>query len=352
MIPEDNKLKVGLDPVFTGQKIKDDGPQASAFNVLNNQQYQPSVNNVANEKITIQNTERAKSIIRTYKSDMESAIQANHLSSINIALAENQKMTAKIRAIAEENPKTEEYSKSKIIIFIGTIFIVLSLIGFSFVFLTGNKQNQAPALITWPAMITTEYKDELNVETIGANKIINVLSSKLNGVQIPVNNIYNAYITTGTSTNRQLVGAKGFVVLIKSKMPEILKRSLLSDYMIGTFSFGKNFPFTIFKTNSFENAYAGLLQWENEMEKDFQIIFRLPGYEKSEGVLADLTPTVSKKFEDAVIINKDVRVLRNERREIIFLYGLINKETIIFTINDTAFKEILDRLDKEKTLKR
>jgi hypothetical protein len=136
------------------------------------------------------------------------------------------------------------------------------------------------------------------------------------------------------------------------KIPEILKRTLLPDFMVGTFSFGKNLPFIILKTSYFENAYAGMLSWENDLEKDFQVLFRLTGYQTAGGILAELTPTTIKKFSDSVIVNKDVRILKDETGQIMLLYGIIDKETIIITVNDTAFKEILTRLNNEKTLKR
>ena len=95
-----------------------------------------------------------------------------------------------------------------------------------------------------------------------------------------------------------------------------------------------------------------MLGWETDLQKDFQILFRLPGYEKAGGILDQLTPMVAKKFEDGVIVNKDVRILRDDNGNMILLYGIVDKETIIITVNDTAFKEIITRLNKEKTLKR
>ena len=167
-----------------------------------------------------------------------------------------------------------------------------------------------------------------------------------------MNSFDNIYITTGTSSTKRLLTAKEFITLMKFYIPDIITRTLLPDYMVGMFSFDKNLPFIILKTSYFENAYAGMLSWENDIEKDFQVLFRLSGYENSGGILAELTPTASKKFTDAVIVNKDVRLLRNEAGEIILLYGIIDKETIIITVNDASFKEIISRLYKEKELKR
>jgi len=348
-------VKIGLDPVFKSaqnfQKPTNPEMVSNAFNVLNNQQFVPTKNPEVAPQKPIENNS-PKSIIRTFKGDMAAAITANHLSSINIAIAENQKMNAEIRSKQKEESSPEEYSKNKIIIFISIILIIIGVAGFSLLYIFKKPTSEQVFKTQLPSLITTEYKDELNLEIITNNKILNVLSDKLNTSQIPVNNLYNAYITIGSSTNQRLVTASEFVTLMKFHMPDMIRRTLFTDFMVGAYATDKNLPFVILKTSSFENTYAGMLNWELDLEKDFQVLFRLPGYENQAGILSGLAPTVSKKFTDAVIINKDVRVLRDDEGKIIFLYAIVNKETIIITVNDIAFKEIINRLDKEKTLKR
>jgi len=360
MPPEDNKLKIGLDPVFKSnqsQNQNNTNPNigAGAYNILNNQKYSPSQTVPAEPfKSPESNPNAPKSIVRTYKGDLATAIAANHLSSINIAIAENQKMQEQIRAEQKMNPEVEtgSYSKSKIITFISIILVIIGVIAIGYVYFTSTSTNKVATVQELPSLITTEYKDELNTTNILKNKFVSALSSRINDVQIQVNNLYNPYITVGTNTGRRLVTAGEFVTLMNWKMPDLIKRTLLPDFMVGMYSFGENLPFVILKTSYFENAYAGMLQWEADMEKDFKVLFKLPGYETSGGIEAELTPTTAKKFTDSVIVNKDVRIMRDEKGEMILLYGIIDKETIIITVNDVAFKEIINRLIKEKTLKR
>jgi hypothetical protein len=355
-----NSLKIGIDPVFKGvpnqqQNATTPNIGAGAFNILNNQKYTPSQTAPTPQPIPVANPNSPKSIVRTYKGDLESAIQNNHLSSINIAIAENQKMHNQIQA-EQKQPEVaapSEYSKNKIIIFISVILIALGIIGVIVAFiLTSSGSNPVAQVQELPALITTEYKDELSLNTVPKGKLLEILSAKLNDSQITVNKLYNTYITSGTSTSRKLITAGEFAAQTGFNMPDILKRTLLPDYMLGAYSFGKNLPFIIFKSTYFENAYAGMLSWEINLKKDLLILFRLPGYENGGGLIADLTPTDNKKFEDGVIVNKDVRILKDEKNNVILLYGIIDKETIIITVNDTAFKEIINRLNKEKSLKR
>ena len=143
-----------------------------------------------------------------------------------------------------------------------------------------------------------------------------------------------------------------FVTLLNFKMPDLIKRTLSADFMIGTYSLTKNIPFLILKTTSSENTYAGMLGWEKDMKNDFKILFKLPDYEKIVSVKDLVTPIIIKKFEDAVIVNKDIRVLRDDNKQIILIYCLIDKETVVITTDTEALKNIITRLNKEKTLKR
>jgi hypothetical protein len=353
-MPPTDPIKINLDPVFTNKKAVDNNVPTGAFNILNNQQYVPSQTTGAeNYKIPEANPNAPKSIVRTYKGDLASAIASNHLSSINIAIAENQKMRQQIQAEAPlQTESGGEYSKNKIIIFISLVLVMIGMGAIGFVYFTSTPSSQTPVVKELPSLITTEYKDELNISTVGKNNFLSALASKLNDFQIPTNNFYNTYLTTGTSTARRLINTSEFISAAGFRMPDIIKRTLLPDFMVGIYSMGGNLPFVILKTSYFEIAFAGMLQWEPNIEKDFQIMFRLPGYETALSLTSSLTPTEVKKFSDGVIINKDVRIMRNDNGGIMLLYSIIDKETIIITVDDIAFKEIVNRLNKEKTLKR
>jgi hypothetical protein len=366
MLPEENKnnnglntFKVDIDPVFKGnngakRNAVDQVNPTGAYEVLNNQEYTPTQVSTASAPLNPTINKTPKTVVRTYKDDLELAIQNNHLSSINIAIAENQKMRSQINNRPEESQNASNNNlKSKIIISLSLILILAGIVGISAFYFINKK---SPTLVVktqeLTSLITTEYKDELNVDTVIKNRFINVLSSKLNDIQIPINTLYNTYVTTGSSTTRRLITASEFISLMKFQISDTMKRTLLPRFMVGMYSFDRNLPFVILKTSSFENTYSGMLSWESYLQKDFREIFRLSGYGNSIGIINDLTPTDIKKFEDGVVLNKDVRILRDDNRNIILLYGIIDKETIIITVNDFVFKEIINRLNKEKTLQR
>lgn len=365
MPPEDNQnnnasnfspLKVDIDPVFKGAPTtqgSENSVASSAYNVLSNQQYVP--NETPQKSVNVLNKINPKPSIRTYKDDIQSAIQASHLSSINIAMAENEKMHSKIASdVAAEEKSDSKNSKSKTIFTVSILIIVLGIFALAAAYLLNNQSSTVVVQTQiLPSLITTEYKDELNINSVVQNRFVSALSSKINDIQIPVNNIYNVYITTGTSSAKRLITASDFVTITDLNMPDIIKRTLTTDFMVGMYSFGNgNLPFVIFKTSSFDNTYAGMIEWETYLQKDFTQLFRLNGANGGGDIASALTPTVTQKFVDGVVVNQDVRLLRDNTGRTILLYAIFNKDTIIITVNEDAFKEIVDRLNKEKSLQR
>jgi hypothetical protein len=54
---------------------------------------------------------------------------------------------------------------------------------------------------------------------------------------------------------------------------------------------------------------------------------------------------VSKvRFEDVVVANRDVRILRDTRGRSLLLYGYADKETLIIARNEASFAALLTRL--------
>jgi hypothetical protein len=358
--PNVSPFQTGIDPIFKGNQGQQTSPPktpVSAFNVLNNQKYTPTETPVTHTAPIVENPTGPKSIVRTYKSDLESAIQTNHLSSINIAIAENQKMHRVIlpeqSGVDSEDNGSAGNPKYRKILILSAILVIFGIIAIITVYLLSVSTTQQ-AIITreFPALITTEVTNESNLETISKNILIDTLAGKINSTKVPQNNFYATFITTGSTTAKKLISSTEFITLTKLDVPSLLKRTLLPNYMIGSYSYGVNFPFIIFRTSSFENTYTGMLDWEKSLEKDLTILFRLPGYDAPRGIAEQLTAVNFKKFEDAVVSNKDVRLIRNEAGKIILIYGIVDKTTVIITTSDTAFKEIVNRLNKEKAIPR
>lgn len=349
-------LKVDIDPVFKGQSVKNDTstPQSGAASVLNNQEYTPAVNETQQALNEINHNDK-RSLVRTYKDDIASAIQANHLSSINIAIAENEKMHSQIADdMADKGSGTGVGSKSKLVITLSVIIVIIAVLAVAITYFVQNK-NSTPTTTSNPvtvSILSADYKDEFSTSSIIKGRFSSALSSRLNDLKVPAGSIYSPYVTIGASSTKRLATANEFVSLAEFNTPDILKRVLVTDFMVGMYAFDQNQPFVIFKTNSFENTYAGMLEWELNLEKDFTKLFRLNGGNEIGGTIAILSASSTHKFQDGVVSNQDVRLLRDSSGKIMFIYNILNKDTIIITTGDQALKELILRINKEKGAKR
>jgi hypothetical protein len=349
-------LKVDIDPVFHGQLNKTAEPKAGSgvAGVLNNQEYTPSVSETQQALDEINHNDK-KSLVRTYKDDIASAIQANHLSSINIAIAENEKMHSQIAGdMAGKESEDQSGSRSKLVITLSIILVVIAVLAVAITYFI-QKKDTAPTTTETPIavpILSADYKDEFSTNTIVKGRFNSALSSRLNDLKVPAGSIYSPYITVGTSSSKRLATANEFISLAEFNTPDIVKRALTTDFMAGMYAYDQNQPFVVFKTTSFENTYAGMLEWELNLEKDFTKLFRLNGGNEIGGTIALLSASSTHKFQDGVVSNQDVRLLRDASGKIMFIYNILNKDTVIITTGDQALKELILRINKEKGAKR
>lgn len=265
----------------------------------------------------------------------------DHLSSINIAIIEDKKRLEEEK-LKQEEEESEEYSKGRILIFISIILIILSLIiTISFFIIKKTNIQKIPASEEISTLIPFENFNKVIITNINLDSFVEKIANQIQNSSSTEKTLDYYMITAGIETKS--IKASDFIDLAKLRMPDILKRDLLEEFMLGSYTTDQKNPFLILKFSSFRNAYTGMLSWEENMKEDFHNLF---GRDLN-NTLEISTSTKINKFEDIVISNKYIRQLNDENGKTIILYGIIDSETIIITINDSTFKEILDRINKK-----
>lgn len=156
-------------------------------------------------------------------------------------------------------------------------------------------------------------------------------------------------------------------VLIKElslPAPDLLLRNVTQDSTVGVIHEGGDTrAFFILRVSSYERTFAGMLTWEPLMARDLSLLYPLYPSDPAEqpsvrldtaSTTASSTPasappvqgpaTSRERFEDAVVANRDVRILRDTRGRSIMLYGYADKETLIIARSESAFSALLVRL--------
>jgi len=283
-------------------------------------------------------------IVRTYKSDVAQALKDNKTSQVQMVLAEEQK---KQKQKEEQKPS----SKRNLPLLIGSIVFgfvgLLALAGGAYFFIIGQQNRPDPAeTVETNALIFTEKEKGIDITDKSPGAIQNAVGVELSELDIRLDFVEYVYFTERVDasdkpkiekeTVKTLVGSSRFFELLESRMPDTLSRALNKNFMYGIHSFNGNQPFIILKTNFFENAFAGMLNWEPFMAREILPLFNIP--------IAD--EIRNKEFTDIVIKNRDLRALLNANEDIILLYTFFDRETIIITAAEETLEEVITRLQR------
>jgi hypothetical protein len=305
--------------------------------------------------------QNVKTIVRTFKNDVEEAIKYNHVSSIDIAMAE-QKKRQQQTIISELAPsKAPDINSFKIIIYtiLGLIFLAGG--GFAAYFIIGNGttinnpiSNSATGnqIISYN-LLPTERRDEKKLETIDPTKLSVVLRNTIETTSLPPSSMEEIIITkTAQDTGKiSLIKAKDFFSLNSINLPDEISRDLQDSYTYGIHSLGGNQPFLIIKTSSFQTGYPGMWSWQKgSLIQDMKKIFPIN--------TSYLTPIASGTpqqknylpvFLDTVINNIDSFVLKDVYNRSVLAYTIFDKTMIIVSTSPQTISAIMNRLISVKS---
>jgi len=290
-----------------------------------------------------------RTIIRTYKSDVEETVSSNHLSSVNIALAENKKMMEKLTESKEAGKKDK---KNYTIILISFFLVILGVLAVVIpVFFVNKKYTPVVATVNRISpIITPDSTEDLKLEDLDVTRISRTLSERVEQSSIRVGSVRGVYLTEkNLDDTRNVININKFINLLKFNIPDLLSRTLKSDYLFGMHNFDGNQKFLILKVGSYDNAYSGMLAWEIDLWKNFKDLFDL--VDPDAPVTAnDVFAEDIKTFHDIVVRNKDCRDVEDKKGNTLLLYCIPDKETIVITTSQNTFKEILLRMTSKQTV--
>lgn len=108
-------------------------------------------------------------------------------------------------------------------------------------------------------------------------------------------------------------------------------RTLEDKMMFGSVTASQKTPFIILRSLSFDTAFAGMLEWEDNIIPDFAPLFGSPL--RSEA-----------SFVDETLSNHSVRTLTNDSGNVRLIYGFVNRETIAITESREVMQFLIDAI--------
>lgn len=216
-----------------------------------------------------------------------------------------------------------------------------------------------PEVVSVTNLISYDEKKELTGRT-GQELLIELAT--LSEEPLVSGNVLVAYISTASTTTKGLpvsLPAPGgdLVKALPLLAPDILMRNIEDQSVVGIISSGgETRPFFVLTVSSYERTFRGMLSYESSMRQALGRLY--PPYAQSVSLGESTASTTSAVqspsfsilleptgFVDAVVRNYDVRILRDSQGRSIMLYGYKDKETLIIARDESAFIDLVTRLN-------
>jgi len=272
--------------------------------------------------------------IRTFQGDVADALQKQQESLASIQQVEHlKKKKVKLAKTSSVNSKKR---KEFFYLLLGSLLLLaLSAIGVWYAYNEYVEKTTTPPMVV-PAnrFIYADTEVVLNITAISREDFIKTLSNAIEGV--PEGKLSHIVLKKNVVRGDGLLSSSEFLDILKSQAPGNLIRALNPLFMFG--AIGEN-AFLIMKLASFENAYAGMLAWEKNLNRDIGPLFATAKLSRS-------APSEST-FIDLRDKNKDIRAFMFEDQTIL-VYSFLDNNTLIIADNVEILGTLIERLTQEK----
>jgi hypothetical protein len=249
----------------------------------------------------------------------------------------------------------------------------------------------APAPITIkqkkadPSLIPSDTQVLLHIDNLNSIQVQSQIRNEISKVQAP-NTIKEIIPVKTVSDVVMRMSAQAMLDIFDIPAPDILKRSITPYWMLGIYTDnnGQKSLFIVVSNDFFQNAFAGMLQWENVMADDLkqylypvspQGIVNVPIVASSSIIVSTSTSNISSttatktasstasitntipaikeyftlrgRFQDHIVKNKDVRAFVTDNKDVLFLYSFIDNTKMVITSSEATLAEIITRLEKK-----
>ena len=293
--------------------------------------------------------------LQTYKGDIESLIQSTNASTVSIAAAEAARRAQ--TPIAEPTRPLDWKSLLKrsalTIGGLGFLFAASGLLYFVYSYLNATVEVPQDAAAPFMSVDATtplalppgDLQRTTLMGTLEAARQDNTLSLGLIGRLA----VYKT-IPDEEEDTYALLDAPNLLPILTPNIPADLLRTLTGEYLLGVHTYDGTQAFLLLGVDSYEHAFAGMLQWERAMRGDLLPLFnREPRpYIPEEGVatssVGSVPQLIQTGFSDKIIENRDTRVILNTSGDILLLWAPLGPNLVVVTTNEYTLREIISRL--------
>lgn len=278
--------------------------------------------------------------LRTYKEDVAEALKREKTTVVKMVLDEQRRKEG-IAQMAAPSSK-----KNAVLAWLGIILLVLGGMTIAAVYVS-KKDGETGIInqggIKIASLVFAESEKKISITDTPSDRLSKIIKLEVGSADIRLDTVQNLRFTEAGS----VVSSKGEPIetdinaarlwsALSINLPPVLLRSLSDEFMVGVHAWNGNQAFVILKNNFYENAFAGMLKWEETMAKDLLPIF----------TNRPLEPFYGRPFADLVIKNRDIRGLTDENGEPVLMYTFVNRETVVIATHKDTLNEAVSRVLK------
>ncbi len=237
----------------------------------------------------------------TYFDDLTKAMGAHNPKTMTELLerARFEKKESSIRSIK---------SKKNLFFLIASIFLITISI-FLFQFLGKKKEKKFFTKKSVHSMVFADKNTGINLDKLNKEEIKKAITTTIEK-SIEKGSLHNIYyVGKDELGNFRKLGIKQVFEKMEITPPEGFYESVKKDFMHGVYNGGKNYPFLVIQTISYDNAFKTMHAWEESMIDDIGVFLDLPEKAYNRSLL-------EAGFSNDIIENHIVRVMRYLPREV------------------------------------
>lgn len=275
--------------------------------------------------------------IRTFQGDIAEALGRQQESLVSIQQAELNRRRAEGRAFQEVPTAEEHGGQKKFLLFLGTLILfALGAGGAWYTYYEYKAQTAVPDVKTPESrFFSIDAEKKVDVTNISRLDLIKIVSEAAGD---SASGETRHFLLTTRDANGIVtpLPTNGLFKILETRAPGSLIRAFGEPFMLGAFGTS---TYLILELTSFENAFAGMLNWEENMAADIAPIF------STRELLRDIAP--APVFIDITDRNKDARLLMAGERTVL-LYSFFDNKKLIITDNTETLRVLVERLTREK----
>ncbi len=288
--------------------------------------------------------------LQTYKADLDSVVAKQGVSAVSAAAAEAVRRGK--QPLPEETYEEKKARSTRWAMIAGGVVLVL-LAGVVLTVVLARPTSVPAAVAPQAPFIAVDDSKfvALPASPHTREELMTILQAARIQAKLSLGLIQWLYIAESPATKDgqyRPIGSAELLGTMVPEMPEKLLRVLSNQYLLGLHSFDENQPFLLLQVDSYETAYAGMLEWERTLQSDLSPLFtRIPSPQKTGATLPDESPLqfIRSNFLDRVVENRDARVVQNINGDILMLWTFLGRNTVLITTNEYTLREVLSRLN-------